>query len=485
MNIVFKSQSEERPLEQVRRRTALHICGAALAALTGIMALMSPDLAKEVDPAQAPYLEFIALYVASGVLFLVAFWIVYKDRKGWSIAAIIAPGLIMRLFMVTSTPIIEDDFYRYLWDGVVTASGINPYRYAPLDVMEARGNYPEQLGVLAQEAGSIMEGINHPQIRAVYPPVAQAVLAGVHMVAPWSVVALRVAMLAFDAAAAFIVFLLLRRFALPKSFLLIYWWNPIIVKELINACHMDAIVLPMVAGALLLTLHQRHLWAVLLLTVAGGVKIWPVIFVPLVLRPLLTGPKKDLKTVFTGLIIGLGLAGLFFYPVYTGKLGGSSGFTKYTLLWQNNDGLFRLTLLFVAELASKFDKSLYAATQYTRLVIGGIYLIWLALLCVFPARDRGHMLTKWLLAVAAVFLLSPTQFPWYFSWLVPLLAVRPSAALLVYVVTLPLYYLQYYLPSIGAEETFLGVVVWVEHVPVWGLIAVEAVLARKKRWHNG
>ena len=89
MNIVLKSQGRKQPLDQVRRRKALYLLGAALTALMGIMALMSPDLAKESDPAGVPYLEFVVLYAASGAVFLAAFWIVYKTRASWSIAVIV------------------------------------------------------------------------------------------------------------------------------------------------------------------------------------------------------------------------------------------------------------------------------------------------------------------------------------------------------------------------------------------------------------
>ncbi len=462
-----------------------YACAAAITALTGMMALMSPGLAKAVSPGQAPYPEFIAIYISAGFFFLAAVWIVTKRRSRWSLAAVVLPGIVMRLFMVPSTPIVEDDFYRYLWDGAVTASGINPYRHAPLDVMEAKGNYPEQLDVLAGEAGATMAGINHPQIRTIYPPVAQAVFALVHTVAPWSIIALRMVMIVFDVAAALILVILLRRFRLPLAFAIVYWWNPLVVKELINACHMDAIVLPLIAGALLFTIDKRPLRAVLALTLAVGVKIWPMVFIPLVLRPFLTGPKRNLKTVFVALAMVIVIGGLFFYPVYVGKLGGSSGFTKYSLLWQNNDGLFRLVLMLVAEIAAGFDKSLFMATQYTRMLIGGIYVLWLIALCVSPAEDNRSMQRRWLLAGAAAFLLSPTQFPWYFTWLLPLLVLTPNLALLTYMVTLPLYNLQYYLPAIGAGDQFYRIVVWVEHVPVWILLVVNLIYVRKKRMEDG
>ena len=47
-----------------------------------------------------------------------------------------------------------------------------------------------------------------------------------------------------DAAAVLLV--LLRRLDLPIAYGIIYWWNPLVAKELINACHMDVIALPFI-----------------------------------------------------------------------------------------------------------------------------------------------------------------------------------------------------------------------------------------------
>jgi len=46
-------------------------------------------------------------------------------------------GVGLRLVFFGSTPVYENDFKRYLWDGAVTASGENPYRFSPAEIFEA------------------------------------------------------------------------------------------------------------------------------------------------------------------------------------------------------------------------------------------------------------------------------------------------------------------------------------------------------------
>ena len=40
-------------------------------------------------------------------------------------------GLALRLVLLGSAPILEIDYYRYLWDGGVLAASLNPFAVAP------------------------------------------------------------------------------------------------------------------------------------------------------------------------------------------------------------------------------------------------------------------------------------------------------------------------------------------------------------------
>ena len=76
-----------------------------------------------------------------------------------------------------------------------------------------------------------------------------------------------------------------------------------------------------------------------------------------------------------------------------------------------------------------------------------------------------------LVIVAAAFLLSPTQFPWYFLWMAPLLAIGPNWALLSLTCLMPLYYLRFHFLGRDMVDTFDNGVVWLQFAPVWCLLA--------------
>ena len=98
-------------------------------------------------------------------------------------------------------------------------------------------------------------------------------------------------------------------------------------------------------------------------------------------------------------------------------------------------------------------------------------LIGLLLWHVRPSRNaEPDAPRQYVVLVGAVFLLIPTQFPWYWLWCLPLMTVRPCFPLMLYVVLLPLYYIQDWGPG----------VYWVEHLPVWSLLAIEAIRDRQR-----
>jgi hypothetical protein len=75
--------------------------------------------------------------------------------------------------------------------------------------------------------------------------------------------------------------------------------------------------------------------------------------------------------------------------------------------------------------------------------------------------------------MSAFFLLSPTQFPWYYLWLVPFLALSPRASMLSLTATLPLYYLRFHFEYRGNVAPFDNGIVWLEFAPAFILLLWE------------
>ncbi|HQJ46992.1 MAG TPA: hypothetical protein PK195_10130, partial [Ignavibacteriaceae bacterium] len=82
----------------------------------------SHTLTYEAQPTNSQKILFVSQRILVGILFFVAIINITKLqlKESW-IAWIIFTGLFARLILIPSSPILDDDYYRYLWDGAVTA----------------------------------------------------------------------------------------------------------------------------------------------------------------------------------------------------------------------------------------------------------------------------------------------------------------------------------------------------------------------------
>jgi len=284
----------------------------------------------------------------------------------------------------------------------------------------------------------------------------------------------RLMLLVFEGLCVALLYMGLRRLGRSPLWLAIYLWNPLVVKELVNSAHMDALLLPLLAAALLLMLMNRAVLPSLCLALASGVKLWPVLLLPTVLRPLLAEPRKLLAAlgVFLGAFCGTA------WWVYR-QAGGETGLSAFAVGWNMNDGFFVALHWLVGNVLSVLDFQWVDSAAVARALVVTTVL-WLGFwLNRHVAADDDALCRRFLIVIAAVFLLSPAQFPWYYTWLVPFLVLTPSPALLLMTVLLPLYYLRFYFDFRDQAYLFDYGVVWLEYLPVWLL------LMREWRFHSG
>ena len=126
--------------------------------------------------------------VGMGGLYLALTVVGPRRVSRWSAAAMVLLALAMRLpwFFVPAQP--GDDYRRYLWDGAVTANGLNPYAHSPEDVARRDVGDP-QWRRLAQRGQATLTAINHPHLRTIYPPAAQGAFALAYRISPFSLTA--------------------------------------------------------------------------------------------------------------------------------------------------------------------------------------------------------------------------------------------------------------------------------------------------------
>ncbi|MEM9294321.1 MAG: hypothetical protein AAGA57_00830 [Planctomycetota bacterium] len=453
----------------------------------------------------------IGVLAVAGLLFVSAVLLVVRWSQGVEAAGrgrfklVVLIGVVflgMRLPWLFVPPMLEDDHFRYLWDGRVVLAGEDPYAVAPAEVL--RGLNQERLstreGALwdaAREPGAraTLERINHPEVRTIYPPVAELAFAVAQTITPYRPLGLRLLFMACEAVAVWGLWVALRRLGRSPGWVTACAWNPLLAWSLIGSSHMDALILPCLAWALAAAARGGVIGASGLLAVAAGVKLWPAMLAPLLWRSFWKTPVRTAfgALVFTAMTVVFVVPPIAAIDKPTG--GEDAGLAAYAERWRFNDALFSLfydhyerEIGDTDKLQPKVKSASRRAVAVTMFCVLGACLllpgVWprprkaakgdaMAVRGVESARQRAGLAVsrRWTIATAALFMLSPTQLPWYAVWMAPMLVVTPSVGLWVYAATLPLYYLWLHPdPPWGLTPEASP---WVQSGVVWGVLAVE------------
>jgi len=384
-------------------------------------------------------------------------------------------AVLARLIVSVSPPMLETDYQRYLWDGAVTASGMNPYRHAPSDIISGtiQGPDAERVTDLARDAGTVLPSINHPQLTTIYPPVAQAGFAIAHVLSPFGPTGLRFVFCLADAATMLLLASVLKALRVPASQIAWFAWNPLLLREVYSSLHMDILLLPLVVAGLLAAVRSRNGVAAAWLVIASAVKVWPIALAPLVLRPLVGQWRRLWVTLGACGVLGA----VLWLPVMLAPHGENCGFLAYGRGWQNNDGFFRAGIWVVERTLIAARLEPWHSHTIMRLVSAGLVGAIVVWQLRSSPRDAARLLRRCQFLVGAIFVLSPTQFPWYWLWCLPFLTLRPNLPLLLYTALLPIYYVQ--------DQLVYPLSYWLQHAPVWGLLMVAGWRVwRERRGHS-
>lgn len=439
------------------------------------MSVFSGHFGYDREVLDMPVLVLVGTLIASGLMFAVALPALLsasndlpaRDTRRLTIAMLSA-GVAARLILFTSEPMLEDDYQRYLWDGAVTASGLNPYAATPASALKSAPDTP--LGILSAQSGFVLQRVNHPHLTTIYPPFAQAAFAIAHMLAPWSLTAWRGVLLIADGVIVVLLITLLKRTGRSPLYAALYWLNPLVLKEGFNSAHMEPLLLALVLLVLWLSVQRRPFAAVLALSLATAVKLWPVLLLPLIVRPLI----GDIRRLAIAVAVFSAVTATLVWPLAAGGLSEASGLRAYAENWKTNSALFPLL-----ENAAAWALPLLGVNGITAaLAIKAVLATGLGAVALHQARapilSTQDILQRAGLIVAALVLVSPAQYPWYLLWLVPFLAFRPIPGFLLLGATIPLYYASFHFAARETLETAGPVIVALIWLPVWGLLFWQA-----------
>ncbi|MBI3837679.1 MAG: hypothetical protein HY288_07070 [Planctomycetia bacterium] len=378
---------------RAQQKWQLVLLGGLNAVVYAIVAAISLGFRNEIPPESRPILAVLALFGLACLLYFASLAVVARaarpardsttsgsDAYGITFGGVLLFSIFFRVILLTSVPIQEVDFYRYLWDGRVFCQGFNPYRFAPSQVDEATVDAPPDLSGLVRirdmscSVKEIFSRVHHRQVPTIYPPAAQVLFAICAAITPaaapvWlHVSVLKLLLIAVDVAILFAMRGLLRHVGFAEAWCLAYGWCPLAIKEVANSAHIDALAVLFTLAALQMLLKAAPSKtsgsaSIARWTLAGGLlglailsKTYPILLLPLMTTFAFSHIRGRalLPLVACLAIVATGYLPFLEFQAIPGSTGGSlphvnpsierqgpwSGLGTFLTQWQMNDLLF-------------------------------------------------------------------------------------------------------------------------------------------------
>lgn len=266
---------------------------------------LSSQFAFDVAAEHRPIPLVLGIFAALFGLYLAALWNAVRAAHPWPVILLFSAAF--RLLLLFSEPIQEVDIYRYVWDGQVVTAGISPYRFSPGQVQAASADDPSLPDELTRLAALrdrdpllalILSRIHFEELTTIYPPVSQAVFAAAAAITPQGatlatqLVVMKAWLVGFDLLTLVILLKLLQATRRPVGWVVAYGWCPLVLKEFANSGHLDSIAVCLTLLALWLAVQgmtaadsrigrRWSLLSFLILALATGAKVYPVVLCPL------------------------------------------------------------------------------------------------------------------------------------------------------------------------------------------------------------
>lgn len=269
----------------------------------------------------------IKLLSLVGALFFFTHKIYQWERHNFWL--LFGAGLLFRGVLIGSTPMLSQDFYRYIWDGQLLINNINPYLHTPNELIEHWGNTLPNAEYLYKMMGALSQ-----KHYSNYPPISQYLYALVAFVGqgsiPVAIVAFKLIILLADIGVLYFMQKIAAYIGAPKAAAFWYFLNPLVVLELSGNLHLEGLMIVCFLAGIygVMLLKKGVVLGALGISLGIMTKLIPILFIPFLLLPL--GLKKWMRLgvwilLFCGLLLWP-LLGHGFFDYYLQTIG----------LWFNN-----------------------------------------------------------------------------------------------------------------------------------------------------
>ena len=368
------------------------------------------------DLARYDFIKLITLY---GALFYASFKIIQLFK--WNLKVLLTIAILFRLVFIVALPNLSQDYFRFIWDGRLLLSGINPYLSTPNEWILA-GKLP------ISNASELILGMGELSASHFtnYPPVNQLLFALASLLSPngiiGSVVVMRILIIAADLGTLFFGSKLLKSMNLPEHRIFLYVLNPFVIIEFTGNLHFEGVMLFFVIASIYLLSKRKWFWSAVLLGISVSVKLLPLLFLPLFWQIL--APKKEINTRLGSLsrkailfnfryyAVVLATVALSFLPFLSEEF--FLNFGETMALWFAKFE-FNASIFYVIRWVGFLTKG-YDVIGESAYILPFLVLFFLIFISFFrKIKSIEELFTAMLFGISFYFLLATTVHPWYIA----------------------------------------------------------------------
>jgi hypothetical protein len=205
----------------------------------------------------------------------------YLFKSGINLKTLIILSFGFKAIFLFSIPELSQDFYRFIWDGMLTNNELNPYLYLPTELINNSSFSAEQLRPLLYEKMGDLSTSNY----STYPPLAQLIYSLTYAIAGdslwFNIVLLRLFNIVAEIGITCLGLRLLSRLQLPKQRILFFIMNPLVILESTFSLHFEVIMLLFIVLSLIY-MHKTKIY-ISALSIGAAIlsKLIPLMLIPL------------------------------------------------------------------------------------------------------------------------------------------------------------------------------------------------------------
>ena len=399
--------------------------------------------------------DFVPLISISFLLFVCYFWMISFNYDAKQLRNLLFAAIFFRLLFLFSIPELSNDYFRFIWDGMLANRGINPFDFRPTE-------WPVFLGETNYNLTTVYQQLNSQDYYSVYPPVLQFVfttctyLSGGDLYS--TVVLMKVILISAEVGTLFLIKNLLRKYKLNEKNVLWYALNPLIVFEISGNLHFEGLLIFFLLLSITLILDEKFILAAFVFSLAFAVKLWPLLFLPFLIKQI--GMRKSVLFYFTFLVCTICL----FFPFYNEHFIAHyfESLQLYFQTFEFNSGIhYFIRAIFYP--ITGFNIIHYSGPIISLLVLSVI--LYLS----FRKKQFEHPLQNWYYAFLIYIITSSIIHPWNISLLILFAVFVPNKMPIVWSFLIILSYYAY--KDVIVNESYL--IIAIEFLLVLAVIFVE------------